>query len=191
MRRQDASPRIGPRLHAVAVIAAVVLLVMTCGTAAATELVPSLGLTRPVDGGQDAKLSTGLALRGELNPLMKGEIGVSYRSESRFDDQLKVRSWPVTASLWLTPLPVVYAGAGVGWYQTTLDYVNNTPLLQDETKQMFGVHVGGGLEVPVGAAAAVDLNGRYVMLRDQQSRLVPQTFNPDFWTMSLGLALRF
>lgn len=39
--------------------------------------------------------------------------------------------------------------------------------------------------------AALDLTGRYVFMKDQESRLVPETFNPDFWTMSLGLALKF
>ena len=40
-------------------------------------------------------------------------------------------------------------------------------------------------------AAAVDLQGRYIMMRDQQSRLVPERFNPDFWNLTAGLALHF
>ena len=39
--------------------------------------------------------------------------------------------------------------------------------------------------------ASLDLGGRYVMMRNQQDRLVPQTFDPDFWTTSLGLAIHF
>ncbi len=175
-----------PRLAAFALA----LLVALAASASASELIPSLGVTKPVSGGGDAQLYTGIALRDAIGPLLMGEIGVSYRSESRFNDQLKVRSWPVTASLYVTPVPVVYAGAGVGWYQTTFDYPASMPTLQDETKQQFGVHVGGGLQVPVGFTA-LDLNGRYVMMRDQQSRLVPEKFNPDFWTTSLGLAFKF
>jgi opacity protein-like surface antigen len=97
--------------------------------------------------------------------------------------------WPVTASLYLRPVPALYAGAGVGWYHTTFDYASGVPLA-DETHQDFGVHVGGGFQVPLGAGAAVDLNGRYVMLRDQDSHLVPEKFNPDFWTTSIGLAFK-
>jgi len=192
MRRQQKSIRRRRRVHAllVALAAALAALALPAGTSTATELVPSIGITKPVDGGNGTKLLTGLALRDHLAPILKGEIAVAYRSESRYDDQLTVRSWPVTASLYLTPVPALYGGAGVGWYQTTFDYADNSPLLRDETKQLFGVHVGGGMQVPV-AVAALDLNGSYVMLRDQESRLVPEQFDPDFWTLSLGLALKF
>ena len=33
--------------------------------------------------------------------------------------------WPITASLWFTPIPMLYAGGGVGWYQVTLNYAND------------------------------------------------------------------
>lgn len=171
-------------------LAAAACVAAFAATAAAGELVPSVGITRGVEGGDDGKLYVGLALRDDFAPMLKGEVGIAYRSESRYDDQLRVRSWPVTASLYLAPVPALYAGAGVGWYQTTFDYRNESPLLEDETKQLFGVHVGGGMQMPFGIAA-VDLNGRYVMLREQESRLVPEEFDPDFWSMSLGLALRF
>lgn len=192
MRRQQTSYRWPRRDHAklVALVAALAVLLSAAGTSVAAEIVPSIGLTKPVDGGNDTKLSVGLALREHLAPILKGELAVAYRSESRFDDQLAVRSWPVTASLYLAPVPALYGGAGVGWYQTTFDYANDSPLLRDETKQLFGVHVGGGMQVPL-AAAALDLNGRYVMLRDQESRLVPEEFDPDFWNLSLGLAFKF
>jgi hypothetical protein len=62
---------------------------------------------------------------------------------------------------------------------------------QDQTRQEFGVHVGGGVRVPVGPRASLDLGGRYVMLRDQEDPLVPERFDPDFWTADLGLAIRF
>ena len=118
---------------------------------------------------------------------------MAYRSESRFDERLHVRMWPVTASLYLAPLPMLYAGAGVGWYQVTYDYdQSKIPFaVSDETKQEFGVHLGGGMTLPVTPSVGIDLNGRYVMMRDQRSRLVPEKFSPDFWTSSLGLALKF
>ena len=59
------------------------------------------------------------------------------------------------------------------------------------TKQNFGVHVGGGFQIPLAPSAAVDLGGRYVMLRDQESHLIPEKFNPDFWVTQLGLAIKF
>lgn len=159
--------------------------------AAAAEVIPSLGITRPVDNNlsSDARIYGGLAIRGALLPLLEGEIGAAYRSESRMDGNLKVRQWPLTTSLWLTPAPWMYAGGGVGWYQTTYDFANSVPL-RDDTQQQFGVHVGGGLEMPIAPVAALDLNGRYVFIRDQKDP-IPREFNPNFWTTSLGLAIQF
>jgi opacity protein-like surface antigen len=129
--------------------------------AAAMELIPSVGLTRSVEGSDETKAFGGLALRGSLTPLFMTEIAASYRSESRFDDQLKIRTWPVTASLYFRPMRPIYAGAGVGWYQTSFDYAESLGL-PSETHQEFGVHAGGGLEVPIGPKLGVDMNGRYV-----------------------------
>ena len=178
-----------PRLTA---IAAMAIVAIVAAQARATEIIPSVGITSSVhDSDRLTKGSVGLALRGDLGPL-KPEISASYRTESRFDGTLEQRMWPVTASLWLAPVPMLYAGAGVGWYHTTFDYdQRRVPLIADETHEDFGVHVGGGVRVPVAPAVGVDLQGRYVMMQKQESRLVPSQFNPDFWTLSAGLALHF
>lgn len=169
-----------------------VLLLIGVQMANATEIIPAVGLTRPVEGGSDAEVFGSLGLRSELLPFLKTELGVAYRSENRFDDRLKLRMWPITASVWASPLPVIYAGGGVGWYNITYDYDQTAlPAVRDETKQEFGVHLGGGVQVPLGPAAGLDLNGRYVMMRDQDSPLIPSQFDPDFWTTSLGLAIKF
>jgi hypothetical protein len=159
----------------------------------AAEIIPAVGVTKSVDGDEKADVFGSLAFRAPILPLLKTELGIAYRSEDRFDDALKLRMWPVTASLWLTPIPALYAGGGVGWYNITFDYdQDRVPFpIEDETQQEFGVHLGGGLMVPIGTSAGLDLNGRYVMMRDQSSRLIPEKFDPDFWTSSLGLAIRF
>jgi len=157
---------------------------------AATEIIPSVGLTRTVDS-DETKSDVGLAIRGSAIPHVADiELKGQYRKQDVLGGQATERMWPISASLWLTPLRVVYAGAGVGWYHTTLDY--HAPLTQDDqTFQKFGVHAGGGFRVPFGSALALDLNGRYVWMEDQETAAIPQKFNPDFWDMSLGLALRF
>ncbi len=183
---------IAPRLIRRAALAALVLLVaLAAGVAVAraAEIVPALGIQHPRGSG-DSKLYGSLALRGNLLPALQSEIAVAYRNESQPADQVQVKRWPVTASLWLRPVPALYAGGGVGWYHTTLNYAAST-LIPDQTQEQFGVHVGGGLQVPVSPAASIDLGGRYVMLRNQSDRLVPQHFNPDFWITSLGLAIHF
>jgi opacity protein-like surface antigen len=90
------------------------------------------------------------------------------------------------------PTPSLYLGAGAGWYHVTLDVEDDAnPLPNDnETFQEFGVHVGGGLRIPMGGVA-LDLNGRYVLMQDQESELIPDEFDPDFWSLSAGLGFRF
>lgn len=161
-------------------------------SATATEIVPSIGWSKTVDGNGDAKVFGGLALRSEILPMVKGEVAAGYRKESLFAGALEVKQWPVTASLYFTPLSMLYAGAGVGWYHTSYDYADDQPtIFQDDTSDDFGVHLGGGLQMPLTPAAAIDFNGKYVMLRETDSRLVPQRFDPDFWSASVGLAIRF
>lgn len=186
--RNETAPRL---LRRAAVATAVLLVALLTGIAIARagEVVPAIGLQHPKDGG-DSKIYGSLALRGNLLPALQSEIALAYRNESQPGDQLQVRRWPVTASLWLKPVPSIYAGGGVGWYHTTLDYAPAT-LIPDRTREEFGVHLGGGVQVPVAPSASLDLGGRYVMLRNQSDRLVPEQFNPDFWVTSLGLAFHF
>lgn len=177
----------------IGVLVLLVLLLVGVQVSNAGEIIPAVGLTKPVDSDEDAKLFGSLGIRANLLPMLKSELGVAYREESRFSDQLKIRMWPVTASLWFAPVSSLYAGAGVGWYNITYDYDQDVIAIpvDDETVQEFGVHAGGGFMLPLGPSAGLDLNGRYVMLRDQDSRLVPESFDPDFWTTTLGLAIRF
>ena len=156
--------------------------------ASALEIIPSYGLTRSVDS-DDTESLLGLAVRGPIvGDVVKTELGVQYRQESLYGGDLELRQWPVTASLWLSPIPSLYAGAGVGWYHTTFDYEDELAL-DDNTEQEFGVHVGGGVKVPLFPSAALDLQGRYVFMQDQESQLIPESFDPDFWSLSLGLAI--
>ena len=158
--------------------------------ARAGEIIPSVGFSRGVDS-DEGKSNIGLALRGDLaGNAVQGEIGTSYRKEEFFDGDLKLRMVPVTASILFRPVRLLHADVGAGWYFTKFDY-DDALLIDDETTQEFGVHVGAGLQVPVAERAALDLTGRYVFMQDQESQLVPETFDPDFWNMSLGLAFKF
>lgn len=176
---------------------ALALLLAAAPPLQAGEIIPSLGLTKPrhedngFQNGGDARLYGGVAFRANLATLLQTEIGVMYRDEKRAANNVTVRMWPVTASLWLSPVPLLYAGGGVGWYNTTIDYSSSLPL-RDETHQDFGVHVGGGLRVPFSPDVMLDLSGRYVFLNDIDTKFADLNhLDPDFWTLSLGLAIGF
>jgi hypothetical protein len=159
--------------------------------ASAGEIIPSVGLSRPVHSSSDeTNLFGGLAIRGNLGPAFKAEIGAAYREEE-VNNNFMIRQWPLTASLWLTPIPQIYAGGGVGWYHTSYDYNDDAFDFQNETTQEFGVHLGGGLSIPMTPSLGLDLNGRYVFLEDIEDKISTEKVDPDFWSTTLGLAIRF
>lgn len=171
---------------------ALAALATSAGTAlAAVEIIPSVGITKSTDtDAGDAKGFGGLGVRVGLLPFLKAEGGIGYRQDSFSSGDVKVRQWPVTASLWAAPFPVLYAGGGVGWYRTSLDYREGLPF-EDSTDLKMGVHLGGGTSVPIAPRLNLDLNGRYIfMQKDDESLDVPTTFDPDFWTVALGLGIK-
>jgi opacity protein-like surface antigen len=191
MKQERVSKQVCIRVLWIAAGMAGLLLIAGVSGARASEIVPSFGLTRTVDSDQ-ANSNVGLAFRGNIaGPVLQTELGASYRSQTYADGAVKARMIPLTASLLLRPVPAIHADAGVGWYHTKYEFPDIVGAPNDETTQQFGVHVGGGLEIPVAPKAAIDLTGRYVFLKDQESNIIPQTFDPDFWTMSLGLAVGF
>ena len=166
-------------------------LALVAPRAQAAEIIPSMGMTRTPESGDNTKLSYGLAVRSSIVPMLSAEVGVGYRKDEMFDGTVESTQWPVTGSLWFKPMPLVYAGGGAGWYNTTLKYPG-APSLASTTTQEFGMHLGGGLTIPmVPGVASLDLNGRYVYLGDQQSDLPPNNFKADYWTTSLGVAFSF
>ena len=175
----------------VAALLATGLALVMVPVAKAGEIIPSMAWTKTPDAGGETAISYGLALRGGLVPMLDAEIGLGYRKSDLFDGQVEQTQWPVTASLWAKPTPMFYLGGGIGWYNTTLHYPN-TPALASYTTQEFGMHLGGGMTLPlVPGVASLDLNGRYVYLGDQKSDLPPNNFKADYWTTSLGVAFHF
>jgi len=159
--------------------------------ARAAEIVPSVGLTRATSGDGDIKGFVGVGLRKSVLPMVKTELGVAYLKSPYFSGDLNVKMLPVTASLWLAPIPTLYFGGGVGYYHTTYDYSNSLPF-PDETSDQFGTHIGGGMSIPVvPTIASVDVNARYVHLRDRQSPISPVSFEQSFVSTSLGVAIKF
>jgi opacity protein-like surface antigen len=156
----------------------------------ATEIVPSVGISKAADGG-DNQMMLGLALRTGFLPRTKAEIAVSHRSES-FEfagESVDVRTIPITASLWFSPVPMLYAGGGVGTYMQAVEYSGGLYPTSNDTN--FGVHMGAGLRFPLAPVAALDIQGRYVFLDEQKTELASGTFDPSFWQLSAGVAIGF
>ena len=144
-------------LMAAAILLAGTALVTT--RAQSSELIPSLAMTKAVDSNDNTRLSYGLAFRAPMNTALSAEIGVGYRKDELSGGTVERTQWPIMGSLWLKPTQMLYVGGGVGWYNTTLHYPNTS--IANSTSQDFGVHLGGGLSVPmVPDVASLDLNCR-------------------------------
>jgi hypothetical protein len=83
-------------------------------------------------------------LRG---PVIGVEGAIDYRNEN-IGGGLELKTWPVTASLLVYPIPAAYALAGLGWYNTTLDFPANSAF-ENNTQTALGYHFGAGLELPL------------------------------------------
>lgn len=126
---------------------------------------PQIGYQKAQDA-DSGKLMGGLAMRLRLMPVLGVEGSINYRQEKFANSALTVRNWPVMVTGLIYPAPVVYGAIGAGWYNTTFDYDQRAGPLQvnDEKRQAFGWHFGGGLELPVSPGFRLTTDLRYVFL---------------------------
>ena len=103
------------------------ILSMATSSSAFFGIGPKVGYFKTKDADK-GEFMGGAALRLKFGSLgIEGSI--DYRQEKYGEDDITVRSWPVSATGLLYPLPILYALAGMGWYNTTFDY--------DQTKSTY------------------------------------------------------
>ena len=167
---------------------ALLLVGIQTARASGNQVISSIGLTRSAHGDAIVTPYAQLALRTHWTSAVMSEVGAGYRQDKFNGGDVTVKSWPVTASLWLSPMPALYAGGGIGWYQSSVDYSDRVPY-HNFTTQKFGLHLGGGMTIPVTPAVGLDLGARYVFLEKENRNDL--AFNPSHWTTSAGLAFNF
>ena len=152
---------------------------------------PFLGIQKSQDS-DEANYLAGAALRLKLLPNLAAEGSIAYRDEKYGDEALTVRSWPVSVTGLLYPLPIIYGGLGAGWYNMTFDYSDalNDTGLEDETTQEFGWHLAVGAELPLSAKAHLFGDVRYVFL-DYDVKDLPDAVadgvDANFYSISVGV----
>jgi hypothetical protein len=159
-------------------------------TAQAAQIVPSVGLSQSVDG-DNSRMTLALALRQSIAPRVQAELQVAHRSEemSFYGQAVTMRTIPMTASVWVSPVPMFYVGGGVGVYAEAVEFENN--LFPASSENEFGAHLGGGMKFSMTPMLGLDLQGRYVFLGEQSSQLSSGTFDPSFWSAAAGLVIGF
>ncbi len=150
---------------------------------------PQVGFSKSPD--EEASLIFGGALRLRLLQALGIEGSINYHEEDFGGDALTVRSWPIQVTGMVYPLSAVYGSVGAGWYMTTLDYDPDLGFLDDDTTNEFGWHFGGGLELPLGGAAVLAGDLRYVFI-DYDFEAIPGSdeIDSDFYMATAGLLFR-
>jgi hypothetical protein len=171
-------------------VLALALVTFGAREANAIQIVPSIGISQSPDGG-DNRTMMAVALRNGFLPRTQIEFQAGYRSEEmEFAGQnFEMKTVPLTLSVWASPVPMLYAGGGVGAYLQGIEYESNIYPASNEVQ--FGAHLGGGLRLSLVPMVGLDLQGRYVFLGQTSTEIPSGEVDPSFWSLSAGLAIGF
>ncbi|HMB70324.1 MAG TPA: outer membrane beta-barrel protein [bacterium] len=165
-----------------AVVAAGLLLLASTGHATGLGVRGSVVSTP--DDEENARMMGGFVRIGSMFAV---EGAVDYRSTDI--GPAEVKTWPVTASLVVSPIPFAYGLAGVGWYNTTLDLPPELAELE-VTEREFGYHAGAGVRFPLAPVLSFvgDLRYSYVGYDfDEFTDTVAEFDGGDYVALNLGL----
>lgn len=166
------------------------VLIASTLSAQSISIGPQLGFAKSSDADKATVLPAIAARLNLIGLSVEGSIG--YKSDEYSDGQIKTKSYPVLLTGMLGIFPMIHAEAGIGWYNTKIDYSSelNTLGVNDETKQEVGYHIGAGAEIPLGNVVLTgDL--RYVFLNvdfNNTSKLASAKSN--YYTINVGLLFK-
>lgn len=128
------------------------------------------------------------AVRLNLGGLaIEGSIG--YKSEEFADGVVKATSYPIMATAMLKLLPLIHVEAGLGWYNTKIEYSGILSALPSETQKEVGYHAGAGIELDLGSALITgDL--RYVIMGKIKDLKINKELKSDFIAIYGGLMFK-
>lgn len=153
---------------------------------------PQLGWQKS-SSADNGSLMFGAALRLRVSESLGLEGSINYRSEDYADGGLTVRTWPIMITGLVYPLQYFYGAIGIGWYNTSFDYENQSlaQTFENNTQQNFGWHLGAGLEVPATSTIKVTGDIRYVFLNydfgDLEQAINSGDLISNFFVISLGV----
>ena len=179
------------KLIAGIVLGILILLPISARSQTSFYVGPHLGVLK-TDGADATNYLVGATLRLKLMPVLGVEGNIGYRQEKFGDGAVTLKTWPVTFTGLLYPIPMIYGGLGGGWYSTTFDYADNMndAGFADETVREFGYHLVAGIEVPASPAVHVFGDVRFVFLEYDIEDLPGAVFDgadSDFYSINVGL----
>jgi hypothetical protein len=169
-----------------AMIAAALLLAATAQ--AGIQLGPRAGYYKALDA-DEGRFFGGVAARWSPLPGFALEGAADYHAEEPYGEDLTVRTIPLTVSVALDVIPMIYVAGGVGWYMTRYDWDSAG---EDKSTRDFGYQFGGGLDLhgPSGPHLVADL--RYHALDDERFEQTVEDMkfdkvDPDFWSATIAV----
>jgi hypothetical protein len=150
---------------------------------------PQVGFIKTKDSDKSV-IMPGVALRINLLGL-KAESSVYYKREEFNNGDIKTTSYPIMLTAMLSLLPIVHGEAGIGWYNTKVEYSGLLAGLKSQTTNDVGYHVGAGVELPLGALL---LTGdiRYVFLNLKLTNNTNYSeLKNDFYVILIGAMFKF
>ena len=115
----------------------------------------------------DSRRFFGGQIRAGMSPRTSLELSFDVRTEENETETLRVREYPIQASLLLYPVRSAvspYFLGGAGWYSTRLEVLAGDETLSSETTREFGWHAGIGGELRLGSHAGAHADYRYTFL---------------------------
>ena len=106
----------------------------------------------------------GGATRLTIGQRLGGELAVDWRTDDL--ESGEIRTIPVQVSGLLYVLPAVHLTAGVGWYHVdaSFDAVKDRLVHFNDSTWDSGMHLGGGIDIPLGPRSKLTAEARYVWL---------------------------
>lgn len=130
----------------------------------------------------------GAALRLRLANALSFEGSIDYRQEKYKDNSITAKSWPVMLTGLFYPTQNIYGAAGIGWYNTQIDFNNEFADYDSKTSQKFGWHFGAGVDIPLSERVKISSDFRYTFLNYDFGE-VPGTdeISSDYFIVTAGL----
>ena len=167
----------------------VIILIIIAGTINAQSI--AIGAQGAYVKSQDADgvIMPAAAVRIGLGGLeVEGSIG--FKTDKYLNGDIKATSYPIMLTGFIGLLPLTHLEAGIGWYNTKVEYSGAFAGAPSETYSEIGYHAGVGAAIPLGN---VILTGdlRYVMEKSKFNNVrTTSDIKSDFYMVVVGLMFK-
>lgn len=148
---------------------------------------PQVAYIKTADAEKGVLMPAG-AIRLNLGGLaIEGAVG--YKTEEFFNGLINTTSYPIMATAMLKLLPLIHIEAGLGWYNTKIEYTGSLQGIPSTTQKEVGYHGGAGIELELGNLILTgDL--RYVKMGELKDLQNLKDFKSDFIAIFGGLMFK-